>query len=287
MSMFRVALLLASAAAACLAQTPGSPVMVVTASSRDWILGAGGTIAKLAAEGRPVYVLQFGNEEKDSIGLGPAETRLSNNEEGVRAAKLLGAREVVNLGHKSGEMAYLSSSEMRNQVMLMMRVWKPGTMFFPDWYVHYQDDNDVYRVGRMAEEAPYGGSGTFLQEFTYIGLGGYAPREYYFYPVGRPYRAGEGGEGAASVKTVDIAPTIERKIAALLELKTSNKRWVVQSQARLSKVTLKDSDLVRAYVEELAMSQAGAGGRFVEQFNHLLPVGGLPAHVRERAVQAR
>jgi LmbE family N-acetylglucosaminyl deacetylase len=276
--MFRAAFLLVSGAALLCAQANG-PVMVVTASSRDWILGAGGTIAQMASAGRPVYVLQFGNEEKESAGLGPAETRLANNEEGERAAKLLGAKEVLNLGHKSGEIGYLNSSELRNQVMLMMRVWKPTTMFFPDWYVHYQPDNDVYRVGRMAEEAPYGGGSYFLQEFTYLGMGGYAPREYYFYPVGRPYRAGEGGEGSASMKAVDIASTMQKKVAALLELKTSNRRWVAGG--------FSDAQFVPAYVEELA---ATTGKRysmpFAEEFNHLGSRPGLPAHVREKAVRA-
>jgi LmbE family N-acetylglucosaminyl deacetylase len=135
------------------AEGPPEPnsVLVVTASARDYLFGAGGTLAKMIEEGRPVYVLQFGNDEKDSTGLGPADTRLAYNEEGERAARLLGVKEVINLGHKSGEMGYLSSSEMRNQVMTMVRFYKPATLFFPDWYVHFLNDDDVYRVGRMAE----------------------------------------------------------------------------------------------------------------------------------------
>ena len=282
MWMCRAAFLLVSSAFAVMAQTAG-PVMVVTASSRDWIIGAGGTIARMAGEGRDIYVLQFGNEEKDSLDLPPAASRLANNEEGERAAKLLGVKQVLNLGHKSGEMAYISSSEMRNQVMLMMRVWKPSTMFFPDWYVHFQEDNDVYRVGRMAEEAPYGGGSYFLQEFTYIGLGGFAPREYYFYPVGRPYRAGEGGEGGASMKTIDIGATLAKKTAALLELKTSNRRWVEQTRVRLGAPVV-EADLIRNYVEELAATiGAKTSIGLAEEFNHLGSRRGLPEHVRERA----
>jgi LmbE family N-acetylglucosaminyl deacetylase len=283
--MFRAAFLLVSSVALLSAQ-PGGPVLVVTASSRDWILGAGGTVARLAAEGRPVYVLQFGNEEKDSLDMGPAETRLANNEEGERAARLLGIKEVLNLGHKSGEMAYLNSSELRNQVMLMMRVWKPTTMFFPDWYVHYQSDNDVYRVGRMAEEAPYGGGSYFLQEFTYMGIGGYAPREYYFYPVGRPYREGEGGEGTATMKAVDITATLEKKVAALLELKTANSRWAQHARQSRPGASFTDDEFVRAWALELAETTGARRQlRYAEEFNHLGTRSGLPEHVREKAVK--
>jgi LmbE family N-acetylglucosaminyl deacetylase len=91
------------------AQESKGAVLVITASARDYLLGAGGTIARLIDEGRSVCVLQFGNDEKDSAGLGPAQTREANNIEAERAAKVLGAREVLNLGHKSGELGYVST----------------------------------------------------------------------------------------------------------------------------------------------------------------------------------
>ncbi len=250
------------------------PVLVITPSMRDCLFGAGGTLARMAAEGRAVHVVVFGNEEKASVALGPAETRLANNDEGERAAKALGFKEVLNLGHKSGEMAYISSSEMRNQVMAMMRLYKPETLFFPDWYVHYLVDNDLYRVGRMAEEAPYGGSSLFLQDLTYMGFGGAAAREYYFFTPYRPYRAREGGEGEASMKRVEI--DVARKTDAILMLKTANEAWADEVRKRSGRQLATD-DLTRAFVEELA------GERRMEEFNHLKSRGGLPAHVLERA----
>jgi hypothetical protein len=290
--------------AVLLAQTPPitaadqpapNGVLVVTASARDYLFGAGGTLAKMIEEGRPVYVLQFGNDEKDSVGLGPAQTRLANNEEGERAARLLGVKEVLNLGHKSGELAYISSSEMRNQVMTMVRFYKPAILFFPDWYGHYLNDDDVYRVGRMAEESPYGGGDYFVQEMTYIGYGGYAAREYYFYLPYRPYRPREGGEGQARMRHVDISPAFDRKLRAILELKTSNKRYAVQTRERLQLAGRPSellheinenstAQLIRSYLEELA-GAAGAkhGLRYAEEFNYLGRTTGMPEHIREHA----
>ena len=239
------------------------PVLVLTASGRDYLFGAGGTLAQMIDEGRPVYVLQFGNDEKDSADLGPAQTRIANNAEAEKAGKILGVKEVLNMGHKSGELGYISSSEMRNQVMTMVHFYKPEILFFPDWYIHYLDDQDIYRVGRMGEESPHGGGDYFLQEMTYIGLKGYAARFYYFYSPYRPYRPGEGGEGRASFQGVDITPTFERKVKAILEMKTSNHRYAVQTKKRLELAgrptrllnPFNDAavqNLVRAYVEELA-----------------------------------
>jgi LmbE family N-acetylglucosaminyl deacetylase len=270
-------------------------VLVIAASARDWIFGAGGTLAGMIDEGRPVYVLQFGNGEKDAAELGPAQTRIANHAEAGEAAKILGVREVLKLGHKSGELAYLSSSEMRNEVMTMVRVYKPEILFFPDWYVHYLDDQDIYRVGRMAEESPYGGGNYFLQEMTYAGLKGYAARFYYFYSPYRPYRAGEGGEGKASFKGVDITPTFERKVKAILKMKTSNHRYAVETKERLELAgrpsrlldplnALAVDSLVRAYVEELAETIGKRHGhRYAEEFNHLGQNPGIPEHVLERA----
>ncbi len=276
------------------AQEKGS-VLVLTASGRDYLFGAGGTLAKMIDQGRPVYVLQFGNDEKDSVDLGPAETRIANNAEAEKAGKILGVKEVLNMGHKSGELGYISSSEMRNQVMTMVRSYKPEILFFPDWYMHYLDDQDIYRLGRMGEESPYGGGNYFLQEMTYIGLKGYAARFYYFYSPYRPYRPGEGGAGRASFKSVDITPTFERKVKAILEMKTSNHRYAIQTKERLELAgrptrllnPFNDAavqNLARAYLEELAETIGRKHGhRYAEEFNHLGQRPAIPEHVLERA----
>ncbi|MBV6433978.1 MAG: hypothetical protein IANPNBLG_04212 [Bryobacteraceae bacterium] len=264
-------------------ETAKGSVLVVTPSMRDCLFGAGGTLAEMAAEGRAVYVAVFGNEEKLSKGLGPAETRMANNKEGEEAAKALGLREVINLGHKSGELGSISSSELRNQVMALTRLYKPEILFFPDWYVHYQDDNDIYRVGRMAEESAYGGSSLFLQEMTYLGFPGTSARQYYFFVPYRPYRAGEGGEGQAVMKQVEIGGVLEKKIAAILKMHTANAKWAELLSARSGR-TLDADEQVRAFLTELASTIGRRHGmKFAEEFNHLRPVTGLPAHVRERA----
>ena len=277
------------------AQEGDGPVLVITASPRDYLFGAGGTLARMIDEGRAVYVLQFGNLEKDSLDSGPARTSLANNAEARTAAELLGVREVLNLGHKSGELAYISSSEMRNQVMTMVRFYKPETLFFPDWYVHYVDDQDIYRVGRMAEESPYGGGKYFLQEMTHIGLSGYAARFYYFYSPYRPYRPGEGGEGRARLKDVDITSTFERKMKAVLALRTANHGYAAKTKrrlelaGRLSKLLepldeLAVDKLIRAYLEELGATIGGKHGHeYAEEFNFLGTNPPIPAHVLQRA----
>jgi len=264
-------------------ETTQGNVLVVTPSMRDALFAAGGTLARMAAEGRAVFIAVFGNEEKLSLAQGPAETRIANNQEGERAAKMLGVREVINLGHKSGELGMLSSSELRNQVMALTRLYKPEILFFPDWYVHYQDDNDLYRTGRMAEESPYGGSSLFLQEMSYLGFPGAAARQYYFFVPYRPYRKGEGGEGPAIMKQTDISDVLAKKIEAVQQLKTANAAWAAELSTRSGR-TLNPDALVREFLTELSATVAAPHQlKHAEEFNHLRPVTGLPAHVREKA----
>ena len=265
------------------AQTTPGPVLVITASARDCIMGAGGTLANMAQEGRAIYVAVMTNEEKSSVGKVPADTRIANNNESEAALKLLGVREVINLGHKAGELGYISSSELRNQVMTLTRLYKPEIMFFPDWYTHYLNDLDIWYTGHMAEESPYGGGSLFLQEMTYLGHPGTAARQYYFFSPYRPYRSGEGGEGNATMKQVDVSSAMDKKMTALGMLKTSNGAWAEELRKRSGR-TFQDENFVSAFAKEMAETIGSKHGmRFAEEFNHLRPVPGLPAHVLEHA----
>ncbi len=271
---------------------PTGGVLVFTAEARDYVFGAGATIAKFAAEGKPVIVVHFGNGEKTAPGVDPAEARLLHRREAEAAAEALGATETIFLGHKSGEIAYINSSELRNQAITLIRFYKPEFLFFPDWYVHYLRDDDNYRIGRMAEEAPYGGGNYFLQEMTYMGLLGASARQYYFYSPYRPYRAREGGEGKADFVGVDIAKYFPAKLKAAAALKTSNQRELAIAETRLASSPAalaklrKDgpSGLAEAFLEELAATVGARHGVAQgEEFNHLGVSSGLPEYISERA----
>jgi LmbE family N-acetylglucosaminyl deacetylase len=246
-------------------------VLVVTGSSGDYIFGAGGTVAKLARDGWRVDVAQLGNGEKLSTGATPAQTRLANTQEGRAAAKLLGVRDVVAMEHKSGELAQVSSTEMRNQLFGLIRHMRPRILFIPDPYVNYQEDRDLRLVGLMAEEAwGYSGGRTFANELERMGFKPYGAPEIFYYAPMRPYRPGEGGVGRAKFAARDIADTIEVKIHAAQLMPTRNRAW-----ARTRAGLLDDDALnrfVRAYVEELA-GAVGAKHGFAhgEEFNHVGP----------------
>ncbi|MEX2262406.1 MAG: PIG-L family deacetylase [Bryobacteraceae bacterium] len=274
-------------------------VLVVTAGAGDYLMATGGTLAKLIDEGYEVRVVQFANDEKNSVGLNPAQTRLANSEEAEQAARMLGIREIVNLNHKSGELGQVSSNEMRNQIFALIRFFKPEIIFHPDPFIHYEPDWDQFWIARMSEESSYGSSSYFLAELGRMGFPGYGVRETYYYATNRPYRPGEGGHNAAAFRPVDISATFNRKAAAIQALRTANHRYATHVKQRLDLAgkpspLLTDVNeattraLVRAYAEELAETIGGKHGfRYGEEFNWHGRGKPIPEHVRERAKPVR
>ena len=270
-------------------------VLVITSTPGDYLMAAGGTLAGLIAQGHTVNVVQIGNDEKNSIGLSPADTRLANNRDGENAAKVLGVREVYILNHKSGELGQVSTNEIRNQLFGLIRHYKPQIIFHPDPWIHYEPDWDHFFTARAAEEFSYGSGRYVGEEFTKMGLAPVGVRETYYYAANRPYRPGEGGHNAAKFRPVDITKSFNLKVAALEKLETANRRYAMHVQARLelagkaspllavlNRATI--SALIRAYAEELAETIGQKHGfRYGEEFNYHGSGDAVPTHVRERA----
>lgn len=277
------------------AAQPAKSVVVITAAGGDYLMAAGGTLALLIADGYTVNVIQIGNDEKNSIGLSPARTRLANNREAEDAARMLGIREVFVLNHKSGELGQVSSNEIRNQLFGLIRRFKPGVIFHPDPWIHYEPDWDQFFTARPAEEFSYGAGRYVGEEFTRMGLAPVGVAHTYYYAANRPYRPGEGGHQGARFQAFDISKTFDLKAAALQKLETANLRYATHVRQRLDQAgkpspLLKEvnrrtaAELIRAYAEELATAIGQKHGfRYSEEFNYHGPGDPIPPHIREKA----
>ena len=187
-------------------------VLVITSTGGDYLMAAGGTLALMINQGYTVNVIQIGNDEKDSIGLSPAETRLANNREAEQAARMLGIKEIFLLNHKSGELSQVSINEIRNQLFGLIRHYKPQIVFHPDPWIHYEPDWDQFFTARPAEEFSYGSGQYVGDEFTKMGLPPVGVSETYYYASNRPYRPGEGGHNGAKFRPIDITKTFNLKV---------------------------------------------------------------------------
>jgi hypothetical protein len=119
----------------------------------------------------------------------------------------------------------MSSNELRNQMSILIRFFKPQKLFLPDPFIHYEPEWDQFWTARAAEETNYSNAGNFLAELTRVGIKGHGVPETYYYSAHRPYRPGEGGHNGARFEPIDITKTFERKVEACLQLVTANRAY--------------------------------------------------------------
>jgi LmbE family N-acetylglucosaminyl deacetylase len=270
--------------AAGLARGQSPVVLVVTADASDYLLSAGGTIAGMIDKGATAYLIRVTNDEKDSWDLSPEETARRTRAESEQAARILGVKEVVSFGYRGGELAGVSFTEIRDRLILYIRLYKPRVLFIPDPYNEYDRVLDRYYAGRAAEDAWR--SAGFENYAPPLGEAGLAPHltpELYYY--GQPFdpRRSEAESTATFVpeqKVVDISAGLARKVKAAQALRTINYSMAHRLAGRLTETrrrlrlldTLDDDSvnrLVQKNVEGLAAIAAEKTGyRAAEEFHY-------------------
>ena len=215
----------------------GEVVLVVTADASDYILAAGGTIAKMIDDGATAYLVRVTNDDKDSWGLNAEETAVRTRRESEQAATILGIEEVESLGYRAGELGGVSPTELRDRIMFYIRLYKPDVMFIPNPYAEYVEVLDRFYVGQAAEDARRAAALPNHQPpFQIAGLATHLTPELYYYAQPFDPRRREAESTATFVpqpKVVDIAPTLDKKLRAVLALKTINHSMAMRIKERL------------------------------------------------------
>ena len=91
-------------------------ILIVTPHADDYLLSAGGTVAAMIQNGAKGFVVRVTNDEKDAFGITPEEGALRSRAESEEAARVLGVSEAVSLGYRSGELAGVSQTELRDRI---------------------------------------------------------------------------------------------------------------------------------------------------------------------------
>jgi LmbE family N-acetylglucosaminyl deacetylase len=119
-------------------------VMVVAAHPDDPEFLAGGTVARLAKEGREItyVIVTNGNKGSGDRGVTSAQLAPIRAEEQRRAARVLGVERVEFLGYEDGEME--DTRDLRRDVTCQIRRWRPDLVItlnphrtyknFPGWH---------------------------------------------------------------------------------------------------------------------------------------------------------
>jgi LmbE family N-acetylglucosaminyl deacetylase len=178
--------------------------LVVFAHPDDADFGCSGTVATWTDAGASVVycLLTSGNKGSHDPKATPARIARLREREQQAAARILGVEKCVFLRHDDGELE--ATMKLRGEVCRVIRDEKPDLVICPDPWRPYQTHPDHRVAG-------------------WVGLDGViAARDHLFFPAqlrgGRTHHRVERillfGTAEANV-VVDIAPTLERKLAAL------------------------------------------------------------------------
>jgi len=212
-------------------------VMVITSDASNYVLHAGGTVAKMIDGGMDGILIRIGNDEKDSWDSSPEETALRTKQESEAAAKILGINKVISLGFRSSEFRDVPFTTMRDKLAYYIRVHKPRVLFIPNAHTQYDRNHDRYYGGRAAEDAWHAAAfKNYLPAMKDVDLDTHiTPEVYYFAPPVDPARR-EPESTATFVpqpKMLDISGTLDKKIKAAQALKTINHSLAMRLKQRL------------------------------------------------------
>ena len=265
----------------------GKVLASIAPHSDDHSILAGGTIAKLIDEGYTGYLIRTSNDERDSYDLSLGQTIAANEAETETMARLLGIKQVFNLDYRNHDIDDVSRVEMRARLIFLIRLLKIDTVLSYDPWGHYEENPDHYVTAQCVEAACWMAAGHLdFPEHMAAGLKPHAVREKYYYARG-PQLVN---------RVVDIASTIDRKMAAIRANKTMVGNMVRQARDELAARKLKLPELegkpeaaIAAFADlrfKNAFAERGKkhGLRYAEQFHYIGTDTSLDDYIARRAV---
>jgi LmbE family N-acetylglucosaminyl deacetylase len=186
--------------------TDAKRALVIGAHPDDNEFGAGGTVAKLIAQGWDVTFIIATNGNKGSHDPGMSSYRLSEirEQEQRAAAEVLGVKHVIFLRNNDGELE--PTPALRSEFALYIRHFKPNAVFTHDPWKHYMLHPDHRTVGFAVIDAIVSARDhLFMPGLGQIGFGTWRPEAIFLWSAEQPDYV------------EDISDFVEQKLAALRE----------------------------------------------------------------------
>lgn len=128
-------------------------ILVISPHADDATIFIGGTLAKLAIEGKQIYIARVTNDDFDSCGLSLTDTIEINREEAEKAYRTLGACEVIHMGYKSDYMRSAEYSKLRGDFVELIRKIRPYSLYAFDLNMKGESNMDHNIIAEAAAEA--------------------------------------------------------------------------------------------------------------------------------------
>jgi LmbE family N-acetylglucosaminyl deacetylase len=182
----------------------GQRILVIIAHPDDGESFCGGTMARLAAEGRDIHylVITRGDKGSDDHTMTPERLSSIREEEQRQATKILGVQTVTFLdGYYDG--AIEPTLELRQDLTLRIRMWRPDVVFTFDPWKRYEIHPDHRATGVCTFDAIAAARGWMnYPEQLCDGITEHKVKQVYFFNTDEPNH------------WVDISEVIDKKIAA-------------------------------------------------------------------------
>ena len=130
-------------------------VLVITAHADDAEFGAAGTVARWVREGMEVVYVVCTNGDKGTTdrSVKPEDLARVREEEQKAAARVLGVREVVFLGHPDQSLE--DTPELRKEIVRVIRQFRPRIVVTCDPYRRYIWHRDHRIAGQVTLDAVF------------------------------------------------------------------------------------------------------------------------------------
>jgi LmbE family N-acetylglucosaminyl deacetylase len=202
--------------------------LVIGAHPDDNEFGAGGTVAKLAAQGWEItfIIATNGNKGSHDHDISPYQLSETRESEQRAAAEVLGAQRVIFLRNNDGELE--STPALRAEIALYIRHFKPHYVFTHDPWKHYMLHPDHRAVGFAAIEGIVSARDhLFMPGLGQIGITVWRPEALFLWGAEQPDHF------------EDVSGFVDRKIAALVEHHTQldeNREWQERVRQRMAEL---------------------------------------------------
>ncbi len=158
-------------------------VMVVTPHPDDAEYGVAGTVARWISDGKEVVYVVCTNGEKGTsdVSMKPGKLVRIREEEQTAAARSLGVREVIFLGHP--DQGLEDTPEFRKELVRLIRMYRPETVVTADPYRRYVWHRDHRITGQVTLDAvfPYARDHLSYPDLMKEGLHPHKVREILFW----------------------------------------------------------------------------------------------------------
>jgi LmbE family N-acetylglucosaminyl deacetylase len=130
-------------------------ILVITPHADDAEFGVAGTVVHWVREGKIVVYVVCTNGDKgtDDIKIKPEDLAKIRKKEQLKAAKVLGVKEVKFLGHPDQSLE--DTPELRKEIVKLIRLYRPEIVVTADPYRRYIWHRDHRIVGQVTLDAVF------------------------------------------------------------------------------------------------------------------------------------